>query len=449
MKKIIYTLSIFAVVLLGSCSKQLEEIRPKDQIAQDALNANDINTLRFGMYSQMENVLFTCWFDFDIRSGNYKGGPGFTISSDYVNMSATDASIATMWQTAFQALNKINFLIETIDKSSQAANFAAIKGEALYFRALIYYQLVTRWGGMPLLTARTYEIVQRSSEEETWSLIKTDLTDAEKLVANFTDRFYLSAQAVQALLARVYLATKDNANALAYANKVLSYTAAGFSLSADANGYANQFVAGSTAKELIFALANNTTANPHLFYQQVNDFDGSWSYSPATAIFTSLYSDNTTASGDKRKAAVFSTDNNRIIKFPNGITGQQLVATTNAAYTPIVVTRLSELYLIKAEAQGAGMDAANTLLPYFTARYQTPPTAAWLSALSPTAFQNLLLDERHREFYAEGQWWYDIKRTKRTDLLPTLNNRNYLLYYPIPQTELDLAGYTVNDGYGQ
>lgn len=449
MKTNILILSAILVVVFASCSKQLDEIRPRDQISQDALNANDINTLRIGMYSQIENALFTFWFDFDIKAGNYKGGPGFTISSDYVNMSPTDASIATMWQTAFLVLNKINFLIETIDKSSQPASFASIKGEALYFRALIYYQLVTRWGGMPLLTTRTYDIVQRSSEEDTWALIKSDLTNAEKLVPNFTDRFYISAQAVQALLARVYLATKENANAIVYANKVLNYTTAGFALSADANAFATQFIAGSTSKELVFALANNTASNPHLFYQQVNDIDGSWSYSPAAAIFTSLYADNAAASGDKRKTAVFSGDNNRIIKFPNGINGQQLVATTNAAYTPIVVSRLSELYLIKAEAQGPGMDAATTLLPYFTARYQTPPSAASLSALSTNAFQNLLLDERHREFYGEGQWWYDIKRTKRIDLLPTLNNRNYLLYYPVPQTELDLAGYTVNDGYGQ
>lgn len=447
MKKNILYIAAIAATLCTSCAKQLDGIRPKDQIPQEQLNASDISTLRVGMYSQMENVLFTFWFDFDSKGGNLKGGPGFTMSSDYVNMSPSDAAIATMWQTAFLALNKINFLLETIDQQPQPASFAGIKGEALYFRALVYYHLAARWGGMPLLTKRTYDVVQRSTEEATWNQIKADLTSAEKLVPNYSDRFYVSAQAVQALLARVYLATKDNANAITYADKVLSYATAGFTLSPDATAYANQFTAGSTAKELLFALANNTAANPHLFYQQVNDIDGSWGYSPASDQYATLFADNEAAAGDKRKAAVFTADNNRIIKFPNGIAGQQLVSTTSAAYTPIVVSRLAEIYLIKAEAQGAGNAAATTLARYFTARYQTPPTTAYLSGLNATSLQNLLLNERRREFYAEGYWWYDIKRTNRTDLLPALNNRNHLLYYPIPQTELDLAGYTKNEGY--
>ena len=62
-------------------------------------------------------------------------------------------------------------------------------------------------------------------------------------------------------------------------------------------------------------------------------------------------------------------------------------------------------------------------------------------------FQNLILDERQREFYGEGYRWFDIKRTKRLDLLPSLNGRDYLLYYPIPQLEIDLAKYTQNLGY--
>ena len=64
--------------------------------------------------------------------------------------------------------------------------------------------------------------------------------------------------------------------------------------------------------------------------------------------------------------------------------------------------------------------------------------------------QNLVLDENNREFYAEGRRWFDIKRTKRTDLYKTWNGRDYLLYWPIPQDEIDLVGkeaYPQNPGY--
>jgi starch-binding outer membrane protein, SusD/RagB family len=410
-----------AFLFLTSCGSELDNVRPKDQIPQDQLSNADISSLRVGMYSQMENVLWAYWFDFDLRAVQYVGGPGFPLSADPVNMTPSDADIANMWQTSYKTLAKINFLLESTSNGS-------VKGEALYFRALIYYHLVTRWGGVPILTTRSNDVVPRSTEAEVWAQIKTDLTTAEPLVPAFTDRFYVSTQAVQALLARVYLATDDKAAAITYCDKVLS--ANKMALATDANGYASMLVAGSTSKELIFALANNTTASPHLFYQQLNDIDGSWGYSPAPDVYNNLYTDN-----DKRKTAVFSSDKSRVIKFPNGIAGQQLVATSNANFTPIIVSRIAEIYLIKAEAEGS--EAA--LAPYLAARYVTPPVI--------TDFKSFILEERHREFYGEGFRWYDIKRTNQLDLLPSLNGRNYLLYYPIPQTEVDLAGYQQNPNY--
>jgi starch-binding outer membrane protein, SusD/RagB family len=433
-------LILLATLFFVSCSSELDSIKPKDQIPQDELSNADISSLRVGMYSQMENVMWAYWFDFDRRAVQYMGGPGFPLTSDPVNMTPSDADLANMWQTSYIALAKINFLLQVIDDNASSASFASIKGEALYFRALIYYQLVVRWGGVPILTQRSSAAVQRNTEAEVWTQIKTDLTTAETLVPAFSDRFYISDLAVQALLARVYLATNDKTNAIVYCDKVLN--AGKMTLAPDANGYASMFIAGSTSKELIFALANNTSTNPHLFYQQLNDVDGSWSYSPATTIYSSLY-----IATDKRKSAVFSSDPSRVIKFPNGVAGQQLVATTNANFTPIVISRIAEIYLIKAEAQGPGADAGATLAPYFTARYTAPPTADDIAALDATAFMDLILEERHREFYGEGYRWYDIKRTNRLDLLPSLNGRNYLLYYPIPQTEVDLAGYKQNPSY--
>jgi hypothetical protein len=70
--------------------------------------------------------------------------------------------------------------------------------------------------------------------------------------------------------------------------------------------------------------------------------------------------------------------------------------------------------------------------------------------LTDREYQDIILDERHREFYGEGFRWYDLKRTNRLDLFTSLNGRNYLMYFPIPQNERDLAGhdnYSQNTGY--
>ena len=453
MKKYIIIKTIAIVLLttfLASCSKELDSLRPKDKIEQEQLTENDISLLRNGVYNNMEDVIYRFWWDFDVRGENFKAGPGFGLV-DPMNMSPSSTDVTSMWQTAFTKLNQVNFLIETIDHLGENASASAksIKGEMYYFRALIYYNLVIRWGRVPIITQRTYDAIQRSNESEVWTQIISDLKTAQKLTGAFSSCYYISQPAIQALIAKVYLINNLKDSTITYCQKIIS--SAKFAQVTDATSYASMFIAGSTSKEIIFALANNTTTNKHLFYGNVNDVDATWDYSPETTLFSSLYSDKTmgkvTFVGDKRKTAVFSADASRLIKFPNGKTGQQLVSTSNADFTPIIVSRYSDILLLLAEAQGAGNSAATTLVPYFSNRYTTPPSTVAIASLNSTDFQDMILNERRREFYGEGQWWFDVKRTNRVDLFKSLAGRNYLLVYPIPQTEKDLAGYTQNPGY--
>lgn len=125
----------------------------------------------------------------------------------------------------------------------------------------------------------------------------------------------------------------------------------------------------------------------------------------------------------------------------------QFITNEVPSQTPLPVLRLAEMYLIKAEAQGANAGLA-TMKEFMQKRYASVNLPA---SMSETDFQNLILDERQRELYSEGFRWYDLKRTGRLDLFTTLNGRNHLMYWPIPQSEIDLAGtdkYPQNPGYG-
>ena len=442
MKK--YFSILLLIFLAGSCSQKLDELKPRHAIEQDDLSGDDIGKLRNGVYAQAEQGLFSFAFDFDRRADNFRGGPGFSLV-DPVNMVPSDGGVLSLWRSAYNRIADINFLLETLDKSAVTPANQTIKGEALYFRGLFYYILVTRWGGVPILTSRTFEAIPRSTEAASWKQVTDDLKAAEALLPDITNKFYVSKQAAQALLARVYLATGDKPQAIIYADLVINSNK--FQLATDANGYATNFIAASTSKEIIFGSINSNVNSKKLFYQNVNDIDPTWDFSPDLDRFTNLYANSPGRTGDKRKTAVFSADNTRIIKFPNGKSGQQLVATANADATPVIVSRYPEMLLIKAEALGPGTAAEALLAPYFSARYTSPPTAGTITAMNNIDFQNLLLDERQREFYGEGYRWYDIKRTNRIDLLPSMAGRNYLLYYPVPQVEIDLAHYSQNPGY--
>ena len=129
-----------------------------------------------------------------------------------------------------------------------------------------------------------------------------------------------------------------------------------------------------------------------LFYQSVNDIDPTWDYSPSADCYSHLYADTSVKKQDIRAKAVFGADNSRIIKFPNGSTGQ-FVTNEQPSQTPIVVARVAEMYLIKAEALGA-TNGLSTLKEFMNKRYAT---VSLPSSMSDTEFQNQILDERHRE----------------------------------------------------
>lgn len=446
MKKlfILTIISIFTLLVLSGCSNMLDEMMPKDQIPQSQLSESDMEKLLNGVYAEMEDFIFDFYFDGDVKGENFKAGPGFSLN-DPMLMAPSTNEVLDMWQKAYTTLKQVNFLVETYEslgnKETDIAKRAG--GTSYYFRALIYYNLVTRWGGVPILERRTYDVVPISPEADVWNFIVSDLTKAEALLPEFSDKFYVSSAACNALQARVYLSLERYGEAAQYADRVIGNS--NFALSSSSEEYANIFVSNTNSKELILALANKRTSGLLLFYQKINDIDPTWDYAPSDDCYTSLYGSTSIKEGDLRAPAVFGDDNTRVLKFANGSDGQ-FVDNEMPSQTPIVVARLAEMYLIKAEALG-NSEGLSVLQDFMNSRYEEVHLPA---SMSTVEFQNQLLDERHREFYAEGQRWYDLKRTNRLDLFKSLNGRDYLMYFPIPQSEIDLAGrenYPQNPGY--
>jgi hypothetical protein len=446
------TISIFKtiVVALGfitlmGCAKELESIRPRDQIAQDQLSADDLGKVINGIYAAVEEFTYNYYFDGDIKGENFEAGPSFALS-DPMLMTASESNILSLWRSAFTTLKQVNFLVETYESSSNQAD-ATVKiagGTGYYFRALIYYNMAIRWGGVPILRKRTNDVVPISPEADVWNVILEDLGKAEALLPAFSDKYYVSQSASDALFAKAYLSLGNATQAATYADKVIAKSS--FALATTSTEYAEAFICNSPSKEIVFALVNARSSSLLLLYQLVNDVDPTWNYAPAAVCHAGLYADAAAKSGDLRASAVFGTDNQRTLKWANGQAGQG-IPNSKPSQSPLVVTRLAEMYLIKAEAQGNTTDGKQTLKTFMEKRYATLNLPA---TMSDADFQNMVLDERHRELYGEGFRWYDLKRTNRLDLFRSLNGRSYLMRFPVPQNEIDLAGksnYPQNEGY--
>ena len=446
-------LLIAVIVGLGSCSGMLDDIKPRDSIPQSNLTSEDIAKVVNGVYSKIQSDYFSFWWTEDIQGENVKGGPGWSPILDPQNMTPDGSGAAnckTVWYNSFSDINQINFLIELYESASNKDNFTVKQMGMVgyYFRALIYYRLAVHYGNVPIMKERTYDVVPISKETKVWSFIESDLKKAMELSTTQSSQWYVSADAINALMARVELFQKKNTEAAGYAGKVLANSS--YALSGTSMEFSSIFLPKSTSKEIVFAFSNQTSNPGFSFADYCNDRDASWAYSPTDENYKDLYADDnsTHRAGDIRKAATFSpTDATRIIKYPNGV--QQLVATTDYTHIPIMVTRISEMYLIKAEALGK-MNGAETLHQFLAKRYTTAPTTEQLQALSDEQYESLILDERHREFFAEGFRWSDVKRTGQYDQLKQLQSRTYLMYWPIPSQEIQMAGsdkYPQNPGY--
>ena len=132
-----------------------------------------------------------------------------------------------------------------------------------------------------------------------------------------------------------------------------------------------------------------------------------------------------------------------------------------------IIYRLSDMILIKAEAliernQAGDLDAAFALIDIVNKRANDAVNGQRGSQLTKTdyidskaAMENLLLEERQREFLFEGKRWFDLVRTARRDgdnsRLINLCTRKYLenvnaikikladpniIYFPYAKSEL-------------
>ena len=435
------------MLLLAGCAKQLDEIRPKHAISSEAVNEADLGKLTNGVLNRMESLAVSFWCDGDYLGENFGSGPGFDYPADYMGeIVATSSSWAkSRWQSGFVALMHVNELLKSANSANpDNAVTKQAKGTAYFFRAYIYYQLVTRFGGVPILTSPSMDAIAISSEDKVWAQIVADLLEAEKYLEPVSNVYRPSDEACWTFLSKVYLWTGNTAEAITYADKVIDSS---FELVKTSNDYASMYISGNSSKETVFALANKRTTSFLRLFEKMNDTDASFNYSMAEGLRTTLFADSY-GTGDIRKDPTYNPEFPvRIIKFPNGGQGMgQFIANEEPSSSPIMVFRLADAYLTKAEAQGAAAGLA-TMKTFMESRYATVNLPA---SMSDSDFQNLILDENNREFYAEGRRWFDIKRNKRTDLITCWDGRDHLLYWPIPQDEIDLVGkdlYPQNPGY--
>lgn len=444
MKKITFILTI-ALAITG-CGKLLDEIAPKHAVSTDTIGESDIVKLTNGVLYTMEGYYSNKWYDGDSMGEVFENGPGGAALVDVLLMTPSTPDVLSRWQKSMTTLRQVNELLGAATGKTAAAENA--RKTAYFCRAVIYFDMAVRWGKAPILRTTTSDEIPLSNEAEVWDFVIENLNEALKNKGTSSGFFYVTDDAVNALLAKTYLWMKNPTEAASYADKVISSSA--YALAETSEDLAATWCFGTSSKEIVFALANKRTESLITPYTSVNDTDGSWKYSIPDALYPTLFADTAVKAGDIRKKVVTTdADPDRIIKYPNGNPEQnQFVNNESPTTSPLVIIRIAEMHLLKAEALGNTTAGHDALKIFMQKRYGTVELPA---TMTDREWEDLLLDEYLREFYAEGHRWYDVKRFGRLDKFQTLNGRDYLMYWPIPQHEIDLLknkdAYPQNDGY--
>lgn len=432
-----------------------------DEVAvQDSNGLRKLMNSAYNLMTDREAIVFTSVFTDEVGIGYANGGQGLSDNWVFFLNQSSDSPEA-IWASAYYALSRFNRAITYADRitpvdAADAELIARMKAEALTCRALCHIKIMSYFSPDPknddalagILADRIIPTSESNSPRSTngqfYALIHSDLDDAISIFNSLTiplpstsplvtaPTAYANKNLAKALKARAYALKGDYTNAEIWADDVIATS--GVNLAATQTQYNQVFFTDNEPAntEVIFRIKrtpqqNSQASNLHNGWCSVRpNLAGSPFYEVGRSLFnfletnpldfrrktivapSSVIDPNYATSADYR-----NTDRLIIHKHGGVATGTATAASTasNGFNNDHKICRISEMYLIKAEARVAAGDlvgAANTMDLLRDKRFATnQPTPVYANA---TAAWKAILDERRIEFAFEGYRFIDIKR---------------------------------------
>lgn len=443
------------LTFIFSCESFVEIDTPNFQITTEAVFKDDETAIAAvkGLYNQLyhNNTGFSNGWENSITVlAGLSGGlisPRSTLHTKFspysqheintLNNPAASANL-NLWSSAYNIIYLTNSVIKGLEGSTKIS--ADIKnkliGQALFIRAFTYFYLVNLYGDVPLLLTTDYRvntIAFRTSTNEIWSQIEADLDQSISLLNNQTEynegqRIWVNKFVAMALQARVCLFLEKWSKAEELSSKVIENSSS-YELLEDLN---QVFLKNS--KETIWQISpikgssiyptNTNEATVFIIYPRFGRPFGSIELSNSLiAEFESF---------DKRKSDWIGQSND-ILYYPYKYKVRNFYGDPTE-YSMVI--RFAEQFLIRAEARTYLNNLNGALVDLNKIR-----TRAGLDEFESESKEIILesiYKERKKELSSEwGHHWFDLKRTKRAQIIFKDNHtwEDTDLFYPIPEEE--------------
>jgi len=222
MKKYIYIIA--AVFFLGLTACEKLDVPPPNIVQDKDIFTNEagITAYMARIYSRLpiEDFKYSPTISFNaFVIGSFSGLTGEALSRD---MNSTPETF-NYWSDAYSVIRECNYFLETLPTYSGSFSTTQVNnwlGEARFLRAVTYFALVKRYGGVPIvdkvltkadqsisdLTANIEELqIPRSSEEKVYDFIAQDLDSAYANMSATSDPGRANKYAAAAFKSRAML----------------------------------------------------------------------------------------------------------------------------------------------------------------------------------------------------------------------------------------------------
>ena len=437
---------------MTSCGDSFFDLEPASSVTIDKVykTASDYNVAVIGCYAKLQSQVNFYTECCEYRSDNLSlgaptAGTQDRYDIDHFTEKPSNGILSSYWANFNNNVYRCNLLLDQIDGANFAENLKKqYKGEAMFIRALNYFNMYRIWGGVPatkhVVSAAEALKVARYSDEQMFDLIAGDLK--EIVDNNYLPETYSSADmgratsgAAKALLGKVYLTfhkwteAKDILSQLIGKYQLVSPIAQVFNVDNKNNN------------EIIFAVHFNKEieGEGHSYWYNLTNA------SDDTNQTSSLL--NTFPTGDARKDLITYVQVEKTVRLMN-----KFYDTKSPTFKTVgndqILLRYADVLLMYAEALNEiQYDATegSLALKYLNAVRQRAGISNLTAKQLPTQekFRKGILVERQREFPYEGQRWFDLVRMGFAKSVMAENGveiKDYQLLFPIPQQEIEKVG---------
>ncbi len=437
MKNKVFYIVVALVAVLSGC-KEILKPKPNNILSADIVltSPDDVPQVRIGLYGALRGTGALSVVAGDLTADLAIHNGTFTVYNELSNkrIPSTNGAASAYWGGLYRLIYISNFIQERLPKltSVPTSQRNTLIAECRLLRGYAYFIAAHTYAGVPLVTTTDIAInrnIPRTTKEDILAFALKDMTEAIPALPDSAvsgNAGFATKHVARAMLARFYLYQKDWQKAEQFATQVIDSKQ--FTLESSYSTIVNVDFTRESILEVGYAVTDDPGTST---YGLNNIFVGRREVIPANPFLLQLFGSE---AGERTQTVKFDSKNQR--GNDNGFAVAKY-GTADENNNNIVLYRLAEMYLIRAEARAQQNKLIDAVADINVLRKRAK--AITLNVTSQAEVLLAVERERLYELAFEGHRWYDLVRTSRAKAVMSAYTSNWKDAYerwPVPQGEI-------------